>query len=116
MPVSWQIGRCPSAHMRELVRICAIASLAAGLCSRSYAAPSALDVVERVVVRDVLQRVRDGLDEVVLPDGGGHPTNLRRLTPSGALSARRGDRAASSAWPRTRGPRPGRAPCPPRPR
>ena len=35
MPVSWQIGRWPSAHMRELVRICAIASLAAGLCSRS---------------------------------------------------------------------------------
>ncbi len=25
----------PSAHMRELVRICAIASLAAGDCSRS---------------------------------------------------------------------------------
>ena len=35
MPVSWQIGRLPSAHMREFVRICAIASLAAGLCSRS---------------------------------------------------------------------------------
>jgi hypothetical protein len=35
MPVSWQIGRLPSAHMRELVRICAIASLAAGLCSDS---------------------------------------------------------------------------------
>ena len=35
MPVSWQIGRWPSAHMRELVRICAIASLAAVLCSRS---------------------------------------------------------------------------------
>jgi len=35
MPVSWQIGRLPSAHMRELVRICAMASLAAGLCSAS---------------------------------------------------------------------------------
>ncbi len=35
MPVSWQIGRLPSAHMRELVRICAMASLAAGFCSRS---------------------------------------------------------------------------------
>jgi hypothetical protein len=33
MPVSWQIGRLPSAHRRELVRICAIASFAAGLCS-----------------------------------------------------------------------------------
>ena len=35
IPVSWQIGRWPSAHMRELVRICAIASRAAGDCSRS---------------------------------------------------------------------------------
>ncbi len=35
MPVSWQIGRCPSAHIRELVRICAIASFAAGDCSAS---------------------------------------------------------------------------------
>ena len=33
MPVSWQMGRCPSAHMREFVRICAIASFAAGPCS-----------------------------------------------------------------------------------
>jgi hypothetical protein len=35
MPVSWQMGRRPSAHMRELVRICAIASRAAGDCSSS---------------------------------------------------------------------------------
>jgi hypothetical protein len=35
MPVSWQIGRWPSAHMRELIRICAIASFAAGDSSRS---------------------------------------------------------------------------------
>ena len=35
MPVSWQIGRCPSAHIREFVRICAIASFAAGDCSAS---------------------------------------------------------------------------------
>ena len=41
MPVSWQIGRWPSAHMRELVRICAIASFAAGDCSALYASPSA---------------------------------------------------------------------------
>ena len=41
IPVSWQMGRCPSAHMREFVRICAIASLAAGDSSREYAAPSA---------------------------------------------------------------------------
>ncbi len=34
MPVSWQIGRWPVAHMRELIRICAIASLAAGDSSR----------------------------------------------------------------------------------
>jgi len=41
MPVSWQIGRWPSAHMRELIRICAIASFAAGDSSRSYASASA---------------------------------------------------------------------------
>ncbi len=35
MPVSWQIGRWPSADMRELMMICAIASLAAGDCSRA---------------------------------------------------------------------------------
>jgi hypothetical protein len=35
MPVSWQMGLRPSAHIFELVRICAIASLAAGLCSLS---------------------------------------------------------------------------------
>ena len=35
MPVSWQIGRWPSAHIRLLVRICAIASFAAGPCSAS---------------------------------------------------------------------------------
>jgi len=34
MPVSWQIGRCPSAHIRLFDRICAIASLAAGDTSR----------------------------------------------------------------------------------
>ena len=37
MPVSWQIGRWPSAHMRELTRICAIASRAAGDSSRFQA-------------------------------------------------------------------------------
>ena len=37
MPVSWQMGRWPSAHMRELMRICAMASLAACDCSCSYA-------------------------------------------------------------------------------
>jgi len=41
LPVSWQMGRWPSAHMRELVRIWAIASFAAGLCSFSYASASA---------------------------------------------------------------------------
>jgi hypothetical protein len=35
MPVSWQMGRWPSAHMRELTRICLIASFAAGDCSSS---------------------------------------------------------------------------------
>ena len=35
MPVSWQMGRWPSAHMRLLMRICAIASLAACDCSFS---------------------------------------------------------------------------------
>jgi hypothetical protein len=41
MPVSWQIGRWPSAHSFELVRICAIASFAADDSSAVYAAPSA---------------------------------------------------------------------------
>ncbi len=35
MPVSWQIGRRPMADMREFTRICAMASLAALLSSRS---------------------------------------------------------------------------------
>ena len=34
-PVSWQIGLCPIAAMRELMRICAMAFLAASLSSRS---------------------------------------------------------------------------------
>jgi len=38
MPVSWHSGRWPSAAMRELIRICAMASFAAGDSSRSYAA------------------------------------------------------------------------------
>jgi hypothetical protein len=37
VPVSWQIGRRPKAAMRELTRICAIASRAAGLSSRRQA-------------------------------------------------------------------------------
>ena len=41
MPVSWQIGRRPSAHRREFARICAIASFAAGLSSAAWASPSA---------------------------------------------------------------------------
>ena len=35
MPVSWQIGRLPSAHMRELTSTCAKAAFAAGDSSRS---------------------------------------------------------------------------------
>src|SRR5207244_11001453 len=42
IPVSWQIGRRPSAHSREFVRIWAIASFAAGDCSASYASASAV--------------------------------------------------------------------------
>jgi hypothetical protein len=34
MPVSWHMGRRPSAHILLLVRICAMASLAAGAASR----------------------------------------------------------------------------------
>ena len=70
MPVSWQIGRCPSAHMRELMRICAIASFAAGDCFALVGVGRALDVVRRVVVGDVLQRVGDALNEVCLFDDG----------------------------------------------
>ena len=64
MPVSWQIGRWPSAHMRELVRICAIASFAAGRLLALVGAAQRADVVERVVVGDELQRVGDALDQV----------------------------------------------------
>ena len=38
IPVSWQIGRLPSAHMRALTRTCFSAAFAAGDSSRSYAA------------------------------------------------------------------------------
>jgi anion transporter len=41
MPVSWQIGRWPSAHILELVRICAMASRAAGEASCLWASPRA---------------------------------------------------------------------------
>lgn len=37
IPVSWHIGRWPSAAIREFIGICSIASLAAGDCSISYA-------------------------------------------------------------------------------
>ena len=71
MPVSWQIGRWPSAHMRELIRIWAIASFAAGDLLALVGGGEVLDVVDRVVVRDVLQRVGDGLDQVFLADRDG---------------------------------------------
>ena len=41
MPVSWQMGRLPSAHSRELASTCASAALAAGDSSRSWAAAMA---------------------------------------------------------------------------
>jgi hypothetical protein len=50
MPVSWQMGRLPSAQRREFVRIWAIASFGG------------------VVVGDELQRVRDALHEVGFAD------------------------------------------------
>ena len=68
IPVSWQIGRCPSAHIRELIRICAIASFAAADSSRSYARRQARDVIHRMVIADVLQRIRHALNKVFLPD------------------------------------------------
>ena len=68
MPVSWQIGRRPSAHMRELVRICAIASLRGRRLLELVGAAEVGDVVGRVVVGDVLQRVGDALDEVGFAD------------------------------------------------
>ena len=37
MPVSWQMGRLPSAHMRELTSTWRSAALAAGDSSFSYA-------------------------------------------------------------------------------
>jgi hypothetical protein len=72
MPVSWQIGRWPSAHMRELMRIWAMASLAAGALLALVGGGQRLDVVGRVVVADVLEGVGDALDEVFLADGLAH--------------------------------------------
>jgi len=56
--------------MRLLVRICAIASFAAGLSSSSYARAERLDVVERMVVADVLKRISNALDQIFLFDDG----------------------------------------------
>jgi len=55
--------------MRLFVRICAIASFGRALFQLVRAAEG-LDVVERVVVADVLQRIRDALDQVFLFDDG----------------------------------------------
>ena len=87
MPVSWQIGWWPSAHMRELIRIWAMASRAAGDLLVLVGGGEVPDVVGRVVVGDVLQRVGDRLDEVVLADGNRCAGNDRRsgeLTGAGA--------------------------------
>ncbi len=63
IPVSCQIGRCPSAHMRALIRICAIASRAACDSSELVGAREVGDVFG--VRRDVLQRVRDAQYDVL---------------------------------------------------
>jgi hypothetical protein len=70
IPVSWQIGRWPSAHMRELMRICAIASFAAGLTLHLPGAVHGLHIVQRVVVGDELQRVGHAVYEIILADHG----------------------------------------------
>ena len=80
MPVSWQIGRWPSAHRRELVRICAIASRAAGLCSTLVRAAHGADEIGRVVVGNVLQGVGDARNDIIFADHGHGGFVLQRRT------------------------------------
>ena len=83
MPVSWQIGRRPSAHMRELVRICAMASFAAAGLLALVGAPEGADVVRGMVVGDELQRVGDALHQVVAPDRRSCVSSYRAAGASG---------------------------------
>src|SRR2546430_4585194 len=69
---SWQIGRRPSAHSRELVRIWAIASFAAG-DRRSEEHTSELQSQSNLVCRLLLEKKK---------------TYHLRLSPSSASSAR----------------------------
>jgi hypothetical protein len=53
-----------------LTRICAIASFAAGDSSALIGAVQRLNEVEWMVVGDVLQRVGDAVDQILLADEG----------------------------------------------
>ena len=81
MPVSWQIGRWPSAHMRELVRICAMASRAGGTLLDLIGAAHGADEIGRVVVGNVLQGVGDARDDIIFANHGHGFESQRRTMP-----------------------------------
>ncbi len=68
MPVSWQIGRWPSAHMLRVGQDLRDRILGGRALLRLVGAGQAADVVRRVVVADVLQRGGDAFDQVGLAD------------------------------------------------
>ncbi len=70
MPVSWQIGRWPSAAMRRVGQDLRDRVLGGRGFLALVGFAQGLDVVQRVVVADVLEGVGDGLDQVFLFDGG----------------------------------------------
>ena len=66
MPVSWQIGRRPSAHMRELREDLRDGVARRGRLLELVGPAERADVIRRMVVRDVLQGVGDAVDEILL--------------------------------------------------
>ena len=70
MPVSWQIGRWPSAHICELVRIWRDRIPRGRALLALVGARQGAGCSRGVVVADELQRVGDALDEIVLANDG----------------------------------------------
>ena len=79
MPVSWQMGRWPSAHMRELISNLRDGVARGGRLLLLVGTGHAADEVDRVVVRDELQSVGHALDKIVLLDDG-HNRPAKRNT------------------------------------
>jgi hypothetical protein len=72
MPVSWQIGRWPSARHAAVGQDLRDGILRRGRLLALVGLAQRRDVVERVVIADELEGIGDGLDQVFLADGGGH--------------------------------------------